>query len=115
MPSLVETAISENQSPDDIARAAARDAASAAANDAQKEALALALYKEATGRFPQDSRDRRAVFIGGYVLVAVVFIVLIVPVVVLQLNDKTLSSSITTLATALISAVLGGLFGYAKQ
>lgn len=81
----------------------------------KKEALGLALYKEATGRFPQDSSDRRWVYIGGFVLVGFVFVVTAGLALVLVLNDKAVPEWSSTLATALISGVIGGLFGYAKQ
>ena len=42
--------------------------------EAEKEALARALYKEATGRFPQDSSDWRTVYTAGFVLVGIVFL-----------------------------------------
>ena len=111
----VQKAIGSNLSTDEVAKAAVRDAVEGASSDQEKEALALALYKEATGRFPQGSSDRRAVYTGGFVLVGVVFLVIAVAVVVLALNKTTIPESLTVLATALVSGVIGGLFGYAQQ
>ncbi len=58
MPSFAEAAIAKNASAADVAVAAAKDAAGEAKSDADREDLGLSLYKEATGRFPQHSRDR---------------------------------------------------------
>lgn len=68
------------------------------------------LYKEATGRFPQDSSDRRAVYLGGFVLVGIVFLGIITVAIILGVNDKTVPEPFWTVATALGSGVIGGLF-----
>lgn len=115
MASLVQQAI-ENSAPSaDVAKAAVKDAVAGAQSDAEKEALALQLFKEATGRFPQDSSDRRAVYMGGFILVGLVFVVTSALALVLVLDDKSVPDWMSTLATALISGVIGGLFGYARQ
>ena len=54
-------------------------------------------------------------YIGGFVLVGLVFLVIAVVAVVFGFIDKTIDGPLAVLATALISGVLGGLFGYAKQ
>lgn len=48
-------------------------------------------------------------------MVGIVFLILATLAVVLLLNNKSIPDSMATLATALISGVIGGLFGYAKQ
>ena len=105
-----------NQAPvAELARAAAKDAAAGAQTQAEKETLGLELYKEATGRFPQISSDRRAVYVGGFVLVGIVFVVTAALALVLVLDGKAVPEWMSTLATALGSGVIGGLFGYARQ
>ena len=115
MTSLTESAIAAQHSSNEIAKAALKDALQDAGSDAEKEALAKELYKEATGRFPQDSSDRKGVYIGGFVLVGFIFFILAALVAVLLLKDKTVPESLWTLSTALASGIVGGLFGYAKQ
>lgn len=115
MGTLAEAAIANAEPSAEVAKAAVKDAVAGAASDAEREALALALFKEATGRFPQDSSDRRAVFIGGFVLVGVVFVATVVLALVLILNNKDAPEWLSTMATALASGIIGGLFGYAKQ
>jgi hypothetical protein len=112
---LAQSAIQENAAPDEVAKAAAKDATAAAKSQAEKDALALALYKEASGRFPQDSSDRKAVYTGGFVLVGVIFVLTMVVVVLLILAGKAVPEGMSILATALGSGIIGGLFGYAKQ
>lgn len=104
----------KKQPADQLANAAVKDAIDGASTEEEKEALALELFREATG-FPQASSDRRAVFTGGFWLVGIVFLVTAGLAVVLILNDKEVPDWLSTFATALVSAVLGGLFGYAKQ
>lgn len=65
MATLAQAALERNAPAGDVAKAAVQDAVAGAQTQAEKEALALQLYKEATGRFPQDSSDRRAVYTGG--------------------------------------------------
>jgi len=115
MATLAEEAIKAAASSEEVATAAVKDAVAGATSEAEKEALALSLYKEATGRFPQDSADRRSVYLGGFWLVAMVFVVTAAVAVVLILNDKSVPDWLSTLATALGSGIIGGLFGYAKQ
>ena len=115
MSTLAAQAIERQATALDIAKAAVQDAAAGATTEAEKEALALALYKDATGRFPQDSSDRRAVYLGGFVLVGIVFLGIIAVAIVLGINNKTVPDPFWTVATALGSGVIGGLFGYAKQ
>lgn len=115
MASLAETAIADSAPADEVAKAAVKDAVATATTEAEKEALALALYKEATGRFPQDSSDRRAVYTGAFWLVGVVFVTTAVLAAVLVLNDKSVPDWMSVLATAAISGLVGGLFGYAQQ
>ena len=115
MASLTQAAI-ENQEPaDEVAKAAVKEAASAASTDTEREALALTLYKEATGRFPQDSSDRRAVYTGGYWLVGGVFAAALAAAVFLVIEGKPIPEFVSILATAVTSGVIGGLFGFAKQ
>jgi hypothetical protein len=112
---LTQTAL-ENAAPaEEVAKAAVKDAVAGAATDTEKEALGLALYKEATGRFPQDSSDRRAVYTGGFVLLGVVFLISAALVAVVVLSEKTVPDWLAVLATALVSGLVGGLFGFAKQ
>ena len=115
MAGLAQAAIANSDTSEEVAKAAVKDAVAGATTDAEREALALALYKEATGRFPQDSSDRRAVYTGGFALAGIVFVVTAAAAVALVLDGKQLPDSLTVLATALISGVIGGLFGYAKQ
>lgn len=115
MATRVEAAITGGAAVDDVAKAAVKDAIDAAPTEEAKKDLALELYKEATGRFPQESSDRRIVFLGGFVLVGVVFVVLAVVAVILVSDDKSVPDSLSTLATALVSGMLGGLLGYAQQ
>ena len=115
MSTLAEDAIEANRPSDDVAKAATKDAVASINSEAEKEALALALYKEATGRFPQDSSDRRSVYMGGFILVGLIFLVMAVLVAILLLENKTVPDSLWTMSTALVSGVVGGLFGYAKQ
>ena len=61
--------------------------------------------------FPQRSSDRRAVFIGGLLLVAFVFAV----TAVAGVTAGDVPEWLPTLATALASGVIGGLFGLARQ
>lgn len=115
MASLAQQALDNSAPSADVAKAAVKDAVAGAESDAEKEALALQLFKEATGRFPQDSSDRRAVYMGGFILVGLVFLVTAALALVLVLDDKSVPDWMSTLATALISGVVGGLFGYARQ
>jgi hypothetical protein len=115
MATLTEQAINESAPSAEVAKAAVKDAVAGAQSDAEKEALGLALYKEATGRFPQDSSDRRAVYTGGFVLVGLIFVVTAALTLILVLGNRSVPEWISTLATALASGVIGGLFGYAKQ
>ncbi|MEP1126312.1 MAG: hypothetical protein ABJH68_20715 [Ilumatobacter sp.] len=115
MTTLTEAAIASSASPDEVAKAAVKDAVAEAGSQAEKDALALSLYKEATGRFPQDSSDRKAVYFGGFILVGLVFLVTAALALILVLDDKSVPDWMATLATALVSGVVGGLFGYAKQ
>lgn len=115
MGNLAKAAIERSEPADKVAKAAVKDAVAAATTEKEKEDLAVALYKEATGRFPQESSDRKSVYQWGFGLVGVVFAVLAVVVVVLVSDDKLVPDSMATLATALISGTIGGLFGYAKQ
>jgi hypothetical protein len=114
MATLVQSAIERAAPPEDVAKAAVQDAV-AGQSPAEKEALALALYKEATGRFPQDSSDRRLVYISGFVLVGVIFVVTAALTALLVMNGNSVPEWTSTLATALGSGIIGGLFGYAKQ
>lgn len=113
--SRVQDAIQSSATKEEVAIAAVQDALEGATSDKEKEALALTLYKEATGRFPQDSSDRRAVYTGGFWLLGIVFVASAVVTISLVLFDKTVPDSVTVLATVLVSGVIGGLFGYAKQ
>lgn len=115
MQTLAEEAIANQAPKADVAKAAVKDAVSGAQSEAEKEALALSLYKEATGRFPQDSSDRKSVYLGGFLLVGVIFALTIVAAVILVLKDKSVPDWLSTLSTGLGSAIVGGLFGYAKQ
>lgn len=115
MANLAQAAIANSASADDVAKAAVKDAVAEASTAEEKEALGAALYKEATGRFPQSSYDRKVVYMGGFVLVGVVFIVTAALAALVLLNDKLVPDWIGILATALVSGVVGGLFGYAKQ
>ncbi len=115
MASLARAAMESDAPPEDVAKAAVKDAVAGAQTQAEKEALALALYKEATGRFPQDSSDRRSVYQGGFILVGVIFVATVVAAVVVLLNGGEIPEWLSTLATALGSGIIGGLFGYAKQ
>lgn len=115
MGTLAERAIADQASSAEVAKAAVKDAVAEAGSQAEKDALALALYKEATGRFPQESSDRRAVYLGGFTLVGIVFAITAAVALVLVLSDKAVPDWVSTLATALVSGVVGGLFGYAKQ
>jgi hypothetical protein len=111
----VQSAVNSKVSAEEVAKAAVQDAVESATSEKEKEALALALYKEATGRFPQDSSDRRAVYTGGFWLLGSVFVVIAGVTIWLVLQDKAVPESVMVLATALVSGVIGGLFGYAKQ
>lgn len=115
MSTLAQAAIDAAEPSDVVAKAAAKDAAAGAGTAAEKEALGLALYREATGRFPQDSSDRRAVYIGGLILVGLIIVIVGSLALILTLEDKELPEAVVTLATALASGIIGGLFGYAKQ
>ncbi len=111
----VQAAIDSSAPPQEVAKAAVQDAVAAAETDAEKEALALQLFKEATGRFPQESSDRRSVYLGGFLLVGLVFLTTALVAMFLVLDDKEVPESLATLGTALGSGIVGGLFGYAKQ
>ena len=111
----VEAAIISSAGPGEVAKAAVRDAVAAAPTDEEKEALAVQLFKLATGRFPQESSDRRAVYQGGMLLVGVVFLTTALVTMALVLDDKEVPEWLATVATALGSGIIGGLFGYAKQ
>lgn len=102
------------ESPTEVAKAAVREATATVPED-QKEDLALELYKAATGRFPQKSSDRRAVYVGGFVLVGFIFLLTTAMATIVVLDDKSVPEWLSTLATALGSATLGGLFGYSRQ
>lgn len=115
MGTLAQAAIQSDAPPAEVAKAAVKDAVARADTQAEKEALALALYKEATGRFPQDSSDRKAVYQGGFVLVGLIFVGTVVLALLLVLDDKSVPEWMAALATALGSGIIGGLFGYAKQ
>lgn len=115
MAGLVGQALQENAEPKDVATAAVKEAIAGADSEAEKEALALSLYKEATGRFPQDSSDRKAVYVGGFLLVGIIVLLVLVALIIVLLKDKTMPDALWVLATAVTSGVLGGLFGYAKQ
>lgn len=110
-----DEAIRNSAPPDVVAKAAAQDAAAAAPTQAEKDALAVQLYKEVSGRFPQDSSDRRAVFIGAFWLAGAILFFSLVFAGVLLLNNKVVPDSVYVLATAGVSGVIGGIFGYAKQ
>lgn len=112
---LTQDALAKSAPTNEVAKAAAQDASAETQSDAEKEALGLALYNAATGRFPQDSSDRKTVYLGAFVLVGTVFVLTAILVIVLVLKGKTVPDWIPTLVTALTSGVIGGLFGYAKQ
>lgn len=115
MATLAESAIQNNAPPEQVAKAAVKDAVAGASTEAEKQALALDLYKEATGRFPQDSSDRKAVYQGGFILVGLIFVVTAGLVLYAMANAGGVPEWMSTLATALGSGIIGGLFGYAKQ
>ncbi len=52
-------------------------------------------------------------YLGGYALVGVIFVVTIAAVVLM--GSTGVPEWMSTLATALGSGIIGGLFGYAKQ
>ena len=111
----VKNAIDNDKSIDEVAKAAVQDAAESASSEQEKEDLAVALYKEATGRFPQNSNDRRAVYDGAFMLLGGVFALVVIAATTIVLLGKSVPESLSILATALVSGVVGGLFGYAKQ
>lgn len=115
MGALVDQAIRENRPPQEVARVAMKEAIVAAGSEAEKENLAASLYKDATGRFPQNSMDRKTVYVGGFWLAGCVFLLTMALVFGLVLAGKPVPDWIGTLATALASGVIGGLFGYAQQ
>ncbi len=110
-----QLAIANNETKLEVAKAAVKDVVENASTNEEKEKLAVTLYKEATGRFPQDSSDRLAVYTGGFWLLGIVFAIIVAATVAIVLNNKTVPEALTILATALVSGVVGGLFGYAKQ
>ena len=107
-------AMDSDGTPTDIARAAVREAAATIPAD-EKEDLAKELYKEATGRFPQNSSDRKAVYVGGFTLVGFIFLLTAALAALGMWRTADVPSWMSTLATALGSATLGGLFGYSRQ
>lgn len=63
--------------------------------------------------FPQESKDRRAVFIAGFIVAGVVALVLagIAWGIASTADSSELASSVIVLATGFSSAILGGLVG----
>jgi hypothetical protein len=55
------------------------------------------------------------IFVVGFVVVLLAFVTVAGVVLVLALNDHNIPDSLTTLATALISGIVGGLFGLSRQ
>ena len=66
------------------------------------------LYKEATGRFPQASSDRKEVFVRGFWLVGAVFVATLGFALTLLLADKAVPDWTSVFATAIGSGVIGG-------
>ena len=115
MTARLQQAIATNAPAGEVARVAARAASETAQTDTEREALARDLYKEATGRFPQDSSDRRAVYLAGFVLVGISFVAVLLLAAFGMNQGNEVPEWISVLATALVSGVIGGLFGYARQ
>jgi len=116
MPGQTAEAIQNNEDSTGVLKAAADEAAENVGTRQDAESLAVEVYEKLAGRtFPQRSADRRAVYVGGMILIGSVFALTLLTVTLLALNDKVVPESIWTIATALGTGVLGGLFGYAQQ
>jgi hypothetical protein len=70
--------------------------------------------KKAAGNL-LESKDQRTVFVAGFILIGIVFITVAVVTAILVTDDHNLPDAVAALATALVSGVVGGLFGLARQ